>query len=280
VLVNIANNRPYAQLITLSGASLDVAESSFATSLEGALARMLTSARSPNDPAALLIGPREHAIVQIDRPAPGQAQEIHIDPAPVNAFAVGALGWALVSTAANRLSLPAVTQACITAAVDGALMRPRNPELAFRRMHRWVNFSKLSANVERLLRGLTGRVLRNRLFQAVIRRESAEPRPARIAFTVASSNPNLINPAIHLGPASFGTLPGGRMTVEHLTATGGSPPYRFYIVPESGGPEVPPWLHLAADGILAVEPPVGSAVSVNLPVEVGDSNGEHSLVPY
>ena len=50
-------------------------------------------------------------------------------------------------------------------------------------------------------------------------------------------------------------------------------------MPEPGGPSVPPWLRLAADGTLTIEPPIG-ATSVNLPVEVVDSNGEHSVVPY
>ena len=67
-------------------------------------------------------------------------------------------------------------------------------------------------------------------------------------------------------------MPGGRTTVEHLSATGGTPPYRFYLVPEPGGPGVPSWLHLAADGTLTLEPPAGVA-AVTLPVEVVDSNG-------
>jgi hypothetical protein len=71
----------------------------------------------------------------------------------------------------------------------------------------------------------------------------------------------------------------GTTTVERLSATGGVPPYRFYAVPEAGGPGVPGWLHLAASGTLILEPPAG-ATAVTLPVEVVDSTGAHSVTPY
>ena len=262
----------------MGGAQLDLSESSFGGSLEGALSKLLASASSGMGPSAFLLGPGEGAKLAIDRPAPGEAQRVNVDPASVNAFAVGALAWTLLSTAAKHLSLPTATQSCIAAVVYGALSSPPQPAEALRRMHACVNASGLSRNAK-LLRKLASRVLRRRFFSEVIHREGTESRSARIAFQISPSNPNLINPAIHLGPASFGTLPGGQRTVEHLSATGGTPPYRFYIVPEPGGPGVPSWLQLAAAGTLTVEPPVG-ATAVSLPVEVVDSNGEHSVVPY
>jgi hypothetical protein len=278
-LLSIANNRPYAQLITVSGTQLDLPESSFAGSLEGALSRLLASLRSGMGRSAFLLSPGARARLAIDRPAPGEAQRVNVDPAPVNAFAVGALAWTLLSTAAKHRSLPTATLSCIAVVVYASLSSPSQPEEALRRMHACVNASRLSRNAERLLRKLASRLLRGRFFREVIHREGTEHHPARIAFQISPSNPNLINPAIHLGPASFGTLPAGRRTVEHLSASGGTPPYRFYIVPEPGGPGVPPWLHLAADGTLTLETPPGSA-TVSLPVEVVDSNGEHSVVPY
>lgn len=279
-LLSIANNRPYAQLMTVSGAQLDLAESSFSGSLEGAFSGLLANSSSGMGPSVFLLGSGEKgAKLAIDRPAPGEAQLVNISPAPLSVFAVGALAWRLLSTVAKHLPLPAVTERCVAAAVYDALVSPPQPEQALRRMHACINASRLSRKAERLLRKLAGRLLRRRFFREVIHREGSEPRSARIAFTISSSNPDLINPAIHLGPASFGTIPGGQRTVKHLSATGGTPPYRFYIVPEPGGASVPSWLKLAADGTLTVEPPVG-AIAVNLPVEVIDSNGEHSVVPY
>jgi hypothetical protein len=278
-VLSIVNKRPYAQLITVNGAALELSESSFASSLEATFSRLLANSSSATGTSAFLIGPGEGEKLAIDRPAPGEAQRVNIDPAPDNAFAVGALAWTLLSTTAKHLALPVATKSCIAAAVYASLSSPPQPEEALRRMHACVNASELSKHAEKLLRKLADHLLRRHFFQQVIGREGTELPPARMAFTVAPTNPNLINPAIHLGPATFGTLPGGQRTVEHLSASGGTPPYRFYIVAEPGGPIVPSWLHLAADGTLTVEPPEGST-AINLPVEVVDSNGEHSVVPY
>jgi len=146
-------------------------------------------------------------------------------------------------------------------------------------VHTCVNAANLPPGAETLLRGLAAGLLRDDFFQSVIRRQGTEPRPARIALAIAASDPESINPDIHLGPASFGTVTAGSRTVEHLSAGGGVPPRRFYAVPEAGGAGVPAWFHLSAAGTLILEPPPG-ATAVTLPVEVVDSTGEHSVVPY
>jgi hypothetical protein len=278
--LTVANHRPYAQLITVSGAQLDLTESSFASSLERGLARLLATSGVGSGQTALLIGPGKRAALEIDRPPPGEGRVVHISPAPDNAFGVGALAWELLTAAARQLALPGETKSCIASAVSGGVSSPSRPQRALRRIHACVDSSGLPPRAERLLRRLAGRLLRGPSFRNVVRREGSEAHPGRIEFTVPASNPYLVNPAIHLGPANLGTLPGGRQIVTHLNATGGVPPYRFYIVPERGGPEVPPWLVLAADGTVTIEPPAGAPVGVNLPVEVVDSNGEHSVVPY
>lgn len=278
-VLRITNNRPYAQLITASGATLDLAESSFAGSLEAKLSRLLANLSPAGTPSPFLLGPGQGASVSIDRPPPGAAQVVHLLPAPGNAFAVGALAWKLLSSASKRMLLPAATESCIASAVHGALSTPPEPELALRRIHACVNAAPLAASAVRLLQKLASSALRNAAFQQIIHREGIEAHPARIAYTTAPSNPNLPNAAIHLGPANIGTLPAGQLTVRHLAATGGVPPYRFYLVPEAGGPVVPSWLKLAADGTLSIEPPAAGS-AVNVTVEVVDSNGEHSIVVY
>ena len=97
-------------------------------------------------------------------------------------------------------------------------------------------------------------------------------------MTVSSPPHEVINPDLRLRSANFGTLPSGDRTVEHLTASGGHPPYRFYIMPEPGGPAIPSWIRLAPDGTLNLEPPADLNTTLNLPVEVVDSNGERSVV--
>ena len=275
-VLRITNNRPYAQLITVTGATLDLAESSFAGSFEAALSRLLANLSPAGTPSPFLLGPSQHASVSIDRPPPGGVQVVHLYPAPGNAFAVGALAWKLLSSASKRMSLPAPTVSCIAAAVHGALSTPPEPELALRRIHACVNAAALQANALRLLQKLASSVLRNAAFRQVLHREGTEAPPARIAYTVAQSNPYLPNAAIRLSPLNLGTLQVGQLTVRHLAATGGAPPYRFYLVSEAGGPAVPSWLKLAADGTLSIEP-LTAGSSVNLSVEVVDSNGEHSV---
>jgi hypothetical protein len=276
-VLSIANNRPYAQLITVPGGALDVAESSFASTLERELSTLLTNSTSGGGTSALLLSPGQTARLLIDRPPPGPAQPVHIDPAPDNAFAVGALAWRLLAAAAAHHLLSAGNRSCVARAVDGALSSPLHPELALRRMHSCVNASGLSGKPARLLQTLARRLLSGSFFEEVVHREGAERRLARVAFTIAPSNPNLRNPSIHLTTTNLGTLPSGERTIEHLTAAGGTPPYRFYFVPERGGPGVPTWLYLAPDGTLVVEPPIG-VTAVYVQVEVVDSNGEHSLI--
>ena len=275
----IANNRPYAQLMTVTGAAPDLAESSFASPLDEALSTLLAKSGPGASPPAFLLGPGESAMLTIDRPAPGASQAVHIDPAGDNAFAVAAVTWRFLSAAAARRLLSSATRSCVVSVLRTALRIPPAPELALRRVHSCVGAADLAAHAETLLHGLASRLLRDAFFQSVIEREATEPRPARIALTIAASNPELINPDIQLGPPSLGTVTAGRRTVERLSATGGVPPYRFYAVPEAGGPGVPPWLHLAPDGTLIVEPPLGVTV-ITLPVEVVDSTGEHSVVSY
>jgi len=277
--LKITSSRPYAQLITVSGAALDLDESSFASPREATFSRLLANSSASGAPAAFLLGPRAGVALLLDRPAPGEAEQVNVDPAPGNAFAVGAVVWTFVNDAAKGHLLPADTDGCIATAVDGALSRPPRPEHSFRRIHSCVNASGLSTAAEGRLRDLAGRVLRGNSFKEVFSQEGTQARLVRISYTVAASNPYLSNPAIHLGRVDFGSLPAGERTVKHLTATGGAPPYRFYLLPEAGGPSVPSWLRLAADGTLVIEaPPAGATIDV--PVEVVDSNGEHSVVAY
>jgi hypothetical protein len=79
------------------------------------------------------------------------------------------------------------------------------------------------------------------------------------------------------GQGDIGTHLAGLLTVRRLAVSGGVPPYRFYLGPEAGGPAVPSWLKLAADGTLSIEPPAAGS-SMNFTVEVVDSNGEHAIV--
>jgi hypothetical protein len=280
VALSIRNNRPYAQLIIVSGATADLEESSFTGPLEAKLARLLAQARAGQSPPAFLLGPGERATLLIDRPAPGPARVLHVGPAADSAFAVGALAWRFLSAAGAHLPLSQATLRCVLTAVAGALSSPRHPERALGRMHACASVSGLSPAATKLLRGLAASLLIGGPFRQVIHSAGSEPHRGVITMTVASANPYLANPAIRLATTQLPTLSAGVRLVEHLGASGGTPPYRFYIVPEAGGPGVPGWVDLASDGTLTLEPPAGFASSVSLPIEVFDSLGEHSVVSY
>ena len=254
-VLSVVNNRPYAELLTVAGGSVEVAESSFEDPLDASLSALLESLSPAAGPSAFVLGPGQSAALAIDRPAPGPGQEVHIDAAGDNAFAVAGVAYRFLAAAAARRLLNAATRSCVASVLHGALQTPPRPERALRRVHACVSAAGLSARAEALLRGLASRLLRDDYFQSVIRREGTEPHPARIALEVAASDPELINPDIRLGPASFATVTAGSRTVEHLSASGGVPPYRFYAVPEPGGPGVPAWLRLTAAGTLILEPP-------------------------
>ena len=278
-VLSITNNRPYAQLLTVTGATLDLAESGFAGAQETAFSRVLADVSPASGPSAFLLGPSQSAILAIDRPPPGPAQDVQIVAAPGNAFAVAALAWRLVSAAAARGWLPASTRSCIASAVYGGLPGPPHPREQLERVDACVDSAPLASHAKRVLHGLAASLLVDRAFKEVIHRQGTEPRPARISFAVPPSDPYLTNPAIQLQGANIGSIPSDSRIVRHLGASGGVAPYRFYIVPEAGGPPVPSWLHLAADGTLIIEPPTGS-LAVDLDVEVVDSRGEHSVIVY
>ena len=168
----------------MSGGQLDLTESSFASSLERGLARLLPDLELPNSAqTAVLLGPGKSMILQIDRPQPGEGYVFHVSQAPDNALGVGALAWALLEAAGKHLSLPLGTRSCIAAAVYGGLSSPPHPEWALRRIHGCVDSSGLPGNAEKLLRKLADRLLRGPSFRNVVHREGREPHPARIAFT-------------------------------------------------------------------------------------------------
>src|SRR5277367_5778623 len=60
-VLNITNNRPYAQLLTVSGTALDLAESEFAGSEEAAFSRLLANLSPASGPPAFLLGPSKSA---------------------------------------------------------------------------------------------------------------------------------------------------------------------------------------------------------------------------
>jgi alpha-tubulin suppressor-like RCC1 family protein len=276
-VLNVVNNRGYAQTVTVYGAKIDVAKSSFASSFEGQIGKLLAQLSSGNGPSAFVLGPGEGASVTIDRPPPQLAAlEIHIDPAAKTASGVGELAWALLTTAKDQIGVPLNVENCVMAAVYNTVSADRGPDSAIAQMHSCVD-AAATGTAKGVLEKLAYGLLVDDFFYKIIDLEGDELYPAQIGFTIPGSNPTFTNPNIHVGPANYGTLPDGTTTIEHLTASGGTPPYRYYIwnEPENAA-KVPSWVTLASDGTLTIEPPASASGEVSFYVYAFDSKGEHS----
>lgn len=278
-VLNVVNNRGYAQTVTVSGAKINVTKSSFASSFEGQIGKLLAQLSSGSGPSAFELGPGEGASIAIDRPPPQLAAlEIHIDPAGKTAWGVGELAWALLTTAKDQIGVPVDMENCVQAAVYNTLSADRGPDTAIGQMHSCVDAaSGLSGTAKAVLEKLAYGLLVDDFFYKLLDLEDSEVYPARIEFTIPGSNPTFTNPNIHVGPANYGTLPDGSTTTEHLTANGGTPPYRYYIWNDPANMAgVPSWVSLAPDGTLTIEPPASASGEVSFYVYAFDSNGEHS----
>ena len=276
-VLNVVNNRGYAQTITVSGAKIDVAKSVFASSFDGQIGKLLAQLSSGNGPSAFELGPGENASVTIDRPPPQQAAvDIHIDPAAKTASGMGELAWALLTTAKDQIGVPLNVENCVMAAVYNTVSADRGPDNAIAQMHSCVD-AAATGTAKGVLEKLAYGLLVDDFFYKIVDLEGDELYPAQIGFTIPGSNPTFTNPNIHIGPANYGTLPDGQTTVEHLTATGGTAPYRYYIWNEPANMAgVPSWVSLASDGTLTIEPPASASGEVSFYVYAFDGKGEHS----
>ena len=276
-LLNMVNNRGYAQVITISGAKIDVAKSHLADSLEGEAATLFAALGSTDNSSTFILGPGDSATVTIDRPAPQQAaQEVHIDQAPEIASGVGELAWAVLSTASDSVSVPVDRVDCIMSAVYNASSSGRDPSSAIDQMNSCID-AAAAGTAKDLLEKLSYGLLVDDFFYKVIDLEGDSLYPPQTGFTIPGSNPTFTSPDIHISPLNLGTLPDGQTTTVQLTATGGTAPYLFYVWNEPvNAAKVPSWVHLATDGTLTIEPPAGISDEVRFAVYAFDASGDHS----
>jgi alpha-tubulin suppressor-like RCC1 family protein len=276
-VLNMVNNRGYAQVVTISDAKIDIAKSHFADSLEGEAATLFADLGSKGASSTFILGPGDSATVTIDRPAPQQAaQEVHIDQAPQVSSGAGELAWAVLSTASDSVSVPVDRVDCIMSAVYNASSSGRDPSSAIDQMHSCID-AAAAGTVKDLLEKLSYGLLVDDFFYKVIDLEGDSLYPPQTGFTIPGSNPTFTSPDIHISPLNLGTLPDGQTTTVQLTATGGTAPYLFYIWNEpANAAKVPSWVSLAAGGTLTIEPPEGVSGEVSFAVYAFDANGDHS----
>jgi hypothetical protein len=281
--LRVTNGRDHPQLIVVTGARVDLDKSSFGDRLAAHLARRSAAlgAGLGGQPIALASG--ERVLLAIDRPPPRTAvQTIAVRAAPTSLAALSALTFALLRAAGERFVTPRGLKRCLEREAYAATAGSAHAAAtAIARLRRCVQIAPYrTRRARRVARSLARQKLRVARFdrlRATLRAEDRASSPA--AFAVAASPPGALNPAIRLDQSNLGSLPEGRRTLIRLRATGGIPPYRYYLIEEPGRPAVPSWVSLAADGMLTIEPPVGADASVRLSVYVVDASGAYSQYP-
>lgn len=276
-LLSVSSTRDYAELITLSG-RVDFGKSSFAGFVGAGLAALLHGFSSASS-EVLVLGPYEHATLSIDRPAPEvPTKTLRLSAALGVPSALAGRVWSFLSAAARRrVVVPHGIKSCLAASLVGSASSAHVAAALLGRTERCVTDATTSGTQpERLLRALAGALLSKGLLIRAAALERREPRAAGVAFTIPRTRAGPVNPKIHVTVADLGDVSDGRATVEHLHASGGTPPYRYYLWSEPGVPPVPSWVDLAPDGTLSLEPPGGTSTDVSLSVYVIDANGYSS----
>ena len=276
--IHVVNNRGYAQFVTTSGASIDVSRSSWRDSLESTIANGLAKLSTGNTPSSFLLAPGSQATIAIDRPPSSFGETtVTLHSAPQGSTAAAAMGWALLNKLEAELGSGVDATNCVIGYLHNTLSGDPSVSSVVGQLHSCASAAaaSLKGSAKTAAEKIASAVLVTDFFYKLIDLETAEAYPPEISFSIPGENPT--NPDIHLGNLDFGTLPVGRQTVEHLTASGGTAPYSFAIWNDpSNEANVPSWVNVASDGTVTIDPPSGTDQSVNFYVYATDANGEHS----
>jgi hypothetical protein len=276
-LVSVNSNRDYAQLITVGGAGAGLVRSSLPDALGAGLAALLAGAGTEGAPRALVLRPYGHVTFTVDRPAGLASRQIEIALAQGVPSALAGRVWTFLSAARARGLAAAGIESCLAVSLAGALSPLPAPSRLLSRMRLCVRRGTPSdTHVGRVLRGLASGLLSERLLVRAVAREGHGQPGSEIALTIPASAPGPVNPGIRVLAPSIPAVSDGRRTVEHLSASGGTAPYRFYLLGEPGAPNPPSWVTLAPDGTLTIAPPDGVSLDVSLTVYVIDADGDYS----
>lgn len=275
-LLNVTNNRDYAQLITITGAPAQVVGLSPSNRPGAQLQRLLAALGGTED--LLVLGPYARATVALDRPPPATAaRQIAVSAAGNQLSALAGRAWTVLSAAAHGSSLPALAPGCLATALVGAASSAITPAASLAAMRRCVvGGSSGATRAGRLLTALADAALSPQVLARSAALEARDPGATDAFFAIPGSAPGAVDPSIRIGLPALGTVPDGVSTVARLTASGGVAPYRFYLLTEPGGAPVPSWVRLTAAGILTITPPRGASLQLMLPVFAVDATGEYS----
>jgi hypothetical protein len=276
--IHVANNRGYAQYLTVSNATVDVRRSSWGDSLESTVAAQIAAHSRSGAPSSFLLAPGSHAVLAIDRPPEGFGlTAVSILAAPRGSSAMAAMGWALLNKVRSELGNKVDLVNCVAGDLYGSLAADPGVSSAIGQLRSCAGAAAagLRGSAKEVLEKIGSAVLVTDFFYKVIDLQADEALPPTIKFSIHGRNPT--SPSIHVRPLALGTVPAGRQTVAQLSADGGSAPYSFTISHAASNiAKVPSWVHLASNGALTIDPPVGSVGSVGFYVYATDAGGHSS----
>jgi hypothetical protein len=276
--INIANNRGYAQFVTISNATLNVQRSDWGDSLEGLFANQIAAHSPGNSPSSFVLAPGSHATLAIDGPpASLGGTAVSLRAAPKGASAAAEIGWALLMKVREDLGTKVDISNCVIGAVHQTLSTDPGATGVINTLRSCASAgaAKLTGAAKEAFSRITAAILVTDFFYKLIDIETDEAYPPKLSFSIRGANPT--NPAIHLGDLDFGELPAGELSVEHLSASGGKAPYEFGISHSAANTAaVPDWVDLAPDGTLTIDPPAGTLRSVGFYVYATDATGQSS----
>jgi hypothetical protein len=275
--VRIVNNRGYAQFLTTSGAVIDVSRSGWGDSVLGTIAAGLERLSTGNTRSSFLLAPGSQATVAFDRP-PRQIGDttVTLRSASQGATAAATLAWALLGKLKKEFGKKVNATDCVIGVLHSALGSGVDAGSAIGRLHTCATAATagLKGSAKTLAAKIAIAVLATDFFYKVIDLAADELYPPRIEFTIQGLSP--IDPGIRVEGGGLGSLRAGQRAVFHLSASGGSPPYRFAQWIDSSGSSLPAWADLASDGTLTLDPPLGVEGDFAAFVYAYDSSGRHS----
>lgn len=272
--LQLANDGPRALLIAVSG-PVELDEYWFSGRVDAALETSLQGAGASGEDQVIVLGPHQRATLTIGRPPPAPGRrELRIAPARGVAAALAAVAWTFVHDARQRGPVPASVQRCVASTLFGIRSDGGEAQRALAPLRRCVLAT--AGRTASGLRALASTLLSGGALAKAIDPAEGGRRASPIELAIAGSPPAPVNPAIHIAIPELGSVVDGTRTVVRLTASGGTAPYRFYIWQEPGAAAVPSWVRLAPRGTLAIAPPAGASLNVNLMIYAVDATGDYS----
>jgi hypothetical protein len=279
--LNMVNNRGYAQVVHVTNAKISVPQSSWGDSLEDTVGKAFARLESKTANSTFMIAPGDRVTLAIPRP-PAQVapRTVSIDAAAEGGTVLAALGWAFLNRAKQVVSLPADMLDCVVGYLYNNLASGPSAVSVLGQVRSCVSGAASLAGdgarivaIREALEKVADVAIATDIWFAVADLRVDKLFPPHYDFDIPGTGTT--DDSIHLGSTDYGTLPAGQVSVEQLTASGGTGPYTFHLY-NADDSAVPSWVTLAPDGTLTINAPAGTSATVAFHVYAVDHTGRHS----